>query len=574
LRCYTTTPAGGPLSRANAVERFAQSAVVLAGLRCAILARNLHIGPDGLSYLELARAYLRHDWSTAVNGYWGPLYAWLVASVLSIVRPTASQELASVRGLNFLIFLFCLYAFARFWRIVADHSRKAQDSGSVLADAYPTGWVVTGYLLFATTVPWFIEEVGPDVLVAGMVLLIAGYALELADGKRQSIACYAVFGSLLAVAFYTKAILLYFGIFTLLALAARAFRAGNYRGPLTAALLYMLVISPYVAALSRTLGYFSVGESGRLNYAWYVNGIETGDSAEGNAPFPFFPGPVILKSPRVFRLPYLPGITYAPWYDAARFDKHSRASFTIRGEIRQLATNLRSLKQDVVDLDGAFLVCLIVLISLAPRDFLRRFSNAALCIVPAVMIIGMYLLVHLVGRFVFGFSLVLWGVCFSCCRLPSRSPSPLPSDDRLVARRMLLAGILVFAAQALPGLLHYLASPSQNLIDRDAQIAGALPNYGVFPGDFVGIIGQGQGALWAHWARVSLTAELPSPDSASFWTGSHEVRQTVLDAMKQAGAKAVVWRRDSDHPCPPEWIELPKASGCMISLSSSHPGSG
>jgi len=530
------------------------------------LARNLHTGPDGLSYLELARAYLRHDWSTAVNGYWGPLYAWLAASVLSIVRPAPAQELPVVRGLNFLIFSFCLYTFARFWRIVGDYGRNAQDSGSVLADAYPIGWVVTGYLLFATAVPWFIEEVGPDVLVTSIVLLIAGYALELADGKKQGISCYAVFGLLLAAAFYTKAILLYFGILTLLALAPRAFRAGNYPGPLAAALVYVVLISPYVAALSHTLGHFSVGESGRLNYAWYVNGIETGDSAEGNAPFPFFPGPLILKSPRVFRLPCLPGITYAPWYDAARFDQQSRASFTIRGEIRQLATNLKSLKQDVVDHYGVFLVCLIILISLTPRAFLRRFSNAAVCVIPTVMIIGMYLLVHLVVRFLIGFSLVLWGVCFSCCCVPP--------DDLRVARRILLAGTVVLAAQAFPGLLHYLASPAQNLVDRDEQIARTLPNYGVLPGDFAGIIGDGQSALWAHWARVTLIAELPSADAASFWKGSQEVRQTVLDAMKQAGAKAVVWRRDSGHPCPPEWIELPQGSGCMISLSASHPGSG
>ena len=144
---------------------------VLAGLRCAILARNLPIGSDGLSYLDLARSYLRHDWSTAVNGYWGPLYALLMAAWMKVVHPTGAHEFAAVRVFNFLIFLFCFYSFMRFWRSIADWNLKESESGFPLPKAFPLGWMLLGYVLFIVHVLWHIGQVGPDILVASVVLI-------------------------------------------------------------------------------------------------------------------------------------------------------------------------------------------------------------------------------------------------------------------------------------------------------------------------------------------------------------------------------------------------------------------
>jgi hypothetical protein len=286
----------------NRIERIAQGVVILVGLLRAIASRNLPLNSDGLAYLDVARVYLRHDWSLAVNGYWGPLYSWLLAAMMRIVRPTARHEFATVRAVNFLILLLCLYAFSRFWRSVADWNRKPDNDGLPLADAYPLGWVLLGYALFLTKIHWFIDVATPDVLVGSMVLLIAARVLELDDGKPQHLADYVGLGFLLAVGFYAKAILFYFGLFVLMALMIRSFLSRYYRGPITAALVCTLLVSPYVAALTHTLGHFTVGETGRLNYAWFVDGTETGKPwVDGGAAFPFFPGPIMLNNPKVFR---------------------------------------------------------------------------------------------------------------------------------------------------------------------------------------------------------------------------------------------------------------------------------
>ncbi len=373
---HTITSKVGVLSTKR-FELLAQTGVVLAGLRCAIAGRNLAVGSDGLAYLDVARAYLRHDWSLAVNGYWGPLYPWLLAVALRILHPSDAYEFATVQAVNFLIFLLCLYAFHKFWYSVADWNRQHKGDGTSLPDAYPLGWLFLGYTLFLLKVTWFVNAVAPDVLVASVVLLIATQVLEIDRCKR--VTDYVVLGLLLALGFYAKAILFYFGFFTLLAVTIRDFR------------------------------------------------------------------------------------------------------------------------------------------------------------------------------------FVLWGITFSCVFVPVTSES--------LARRALLAGILVFAAYSLPGIVHYLFLPAENQIERDLLIAKAIAEHGIRAGDAVALIGDGQTAYWAHWARASVAAEISSLDSPVFWSASFESQWSAVRSMRALGAKAVIWRRDSDRPCPQGWTELPQNSGCIIALN-------
>jgi hypothetical protein len=170
----------------------------------------------------------------------------------------------------------------------------------------------------------------------------------------------------------------------------------------------------------------------------------------------------------------------------------------------------------------------------------------------------MYLLVHLAQRFLLGFSPVLWGTALASVLVPP--------GLQLMARRAMLAATLVFAASVMPGLLHYVVSERTESTARDLTIAQAIPQFGIAPGDRVASIGDGQEAYWAHLAKVSLIAEVWSIDSARFWSEPLALQQAALRSMADSGAKAVVWREDSDQLCPPQWLSLPEHSGCMISL--------
>ncbi|MBA3714787.1 MAG: hypothetical protein H0W76_20390, partial [Pyrinomonadaceae bacterium] len=46
------------------------------------------ISPDGISYLDMGDAYWRGDFQMAINGYWSPLYSWLLGLALLVIKPS------------------------------------------------------------------------------------------------------------------------------------------------------------------------------------------------------------------------------------------------------------------------------------------------------------------------------------------------------------------------------------------------------------------------------------------------------------------------------------------------------
>src|SRR5262249_40845346 len=66
------------------VRRLARWLTVGLCLLHAWVARHA-INPDGISYIEVARAYLRGDAAGALNFYWGPLFSWLLAGAFALV---------------------------------------------------------------------------------------------------------------------------------------------------------------------------------------------------------------------------------------------------------------------------------------------------------------------------------------------------------------------------------------------------------------------------------------------------------------------------------------------------------
>ncbi len=549
----------GFAGRRFSLERICQVIALLIGARCAFAGRRSPVLADGLAYLDLARAYARHDWHTAVNGYWGPLYAWLLAIGMRFFHPGVRTEFPEARAVNFALFAAALYTFSKFWHSVADWSRRTSHDQTTIPAANRSVWIVFGYLLFVTNFVWHVDIVNPDILVAAIVFAIAACLFQLNDRQPHGGGAYAWLGLLLAAGYFAKTIMLYFALFILGAIVVQGFRSGSLRKPLITILVFIMLVSPFVVILSRTLGRFTTGDSGRLNYAWFVNGTETkfwmADSGAGERSF--YPGPIVFDSPRVFRLPLIPGVTYAPWYDAARFDKRSHPTFDLRAQLRQLAINLRYPREYILGEGAALTVPLLILAWYTPNTSLRHFASAWFCTLPVAAVFGMYLLVHLVARFVLAFSLVLWGTAWASIFVPS--------GLQLLARRAMLAGILVSAACATPGLLHYTISERAESTSRDIAIAEAIPHYGITPGDAVASIGNDV-AYWAYLARLSVVAEVWPIDSDRFWSQPPEVQQAALRSMGDSGAKAAVWRNDVNRPCPPQWLSLPRGSGCMILL--------
>ena len=222
-------------------ERVCQVIALLMGARCAFAGRHLPVGADGLSYLDVARAYVRHDWHTALNGFWGPLYTWLLALGMGGFHPGIRTELVMVRTLNFVLFAAALCTFSRYWRAVAGWSERTSGDEISIPLASPFVWITLGYLLFIATFAWFVDLVTPDILVATIVFAIAAFLFKLNDRQQHGIAAYAWLGLLLALGYYAKVILLYFAVFVLGAMVVQGFRSGSLRRPMTAIVVFVVL---------------------------------------------------------------------------------------------------------------------------------------------------------------------------------------------------------------------------------------------------------------------------------------------------------------------------------------------
>src|SRR4051812_18999382 len=61
--------------------------LVSAGLVQAWYTRH-RIYSDGVSYLEMARYYAAGNWNAALSSYWSPLYSWILAFWILVLRPS------------------------------------------------------------------------------------------------------------------------------------------------------------------------------------------------------------------------------------------------------------------------------------------------------------------------------------------------------------------------------------------------------------------------------------------------------------------------------------------------------
>ncbi|MCU1341669.1 MAG: hypothetical protein JWN92_1092 [Candidatus Acidoferrum typicum] len=210
---------------------------------------------DGISYLDLGHAYLIHDWNTAINGYWSPLYGVLLAVAIRLCNASLYWESTIVHAVNFLIFVASMAAFEFFLDELC-RSQRSPGQGNASLQPVPV-WAMRafGYSLFLYAgLVWIsIWTVTPDQCVAVVMYLVAGLLLRM---QRVSAGwtSYLLLGILLGVGYLTKAALFPLGI---VSLAATLFLGSDYRfrrrlpRAIVTAVAFAIVASPLVIVLSR-----------------------------------------------------------------------------------------------------------------------------------------------------------------------------------------------------------------------------------------------------------------------------------------------------------------------------------
>lgn len=497
--------------------------------------------PDGVSYMDMGDLYWRGNWHAALNSYWSPLYGWLTGLTLRLTKPAMQWEYPAIHLMNFAIFLATLICFEFFWReLLAAQGKDIRPAASLLYK-----WTL-GYLLFICMYLGSreLEGVGPDMLVAALVYLALGMMLRFSSGRAGTLSA-ALLGAVLGIGYLAKAAMLPFGVVVLITLILVVRTRANAMKLAAVALLSFLVIStPYIAALSWNYHRLTFGDSGKLNYAWSVNRptpmhLHWQGDGKGTAP-PLHTTRKILNYPEVFEFATPIAGTYPVWYDP--FYWWAGVDTTLH-PVRQIAAfshNLGRIANYLLRDLGALTTVALMTFFLGDRirDSSRNLIKFWPILIPVTAVFLMYAAVVWMPRYTTGVMLAGFGALIV-------STSIAEEKKQIVVLRAssLLLGVAV--------TVMVLQSMYQNRHDSEhwkqqVEVAEQLRATGIEPGEHMAIIGMGQDESdWARLDRAQIVAEVTrTPETgdsiAAFWNGSPEVQATVLKALKSTGAIAVV----------------------------------
>jgi len=501
---------------------------------------------DGLAYLDIADAYLKRDWASALNAYWSPLYSWLLALALAVARPSRYWEFAVAHAVNFVIYIGAAASFEFMLAQLMLCRRKAGNSNGV--HTLLPEWVLAGfcYLVFLWSSLQLIslKLVSPDMCVAAVAYLAVGILFRTRT-RPVSLPWSALLGLVLGVGYLAKTVMLplAFG-FLAVALTGPDRLQKRILGSVVALVTLCLVALPFATAISRAKGRLTFGESGRLNYIWFVNG----DYARYG---PIHHPRELLSGMGVFHFAGPVAGTQPSGYDPSYWMEGLRPRVNAKQQLSRLIWSINDCwAMFVLEPFGVCLLtclCIFLLGGNLPLQALRRDVRLYLpLIVPGALGLLAYALVLVEIRYVAPFAVLVAVSLFSCVRVQSDERRHLPAA-------VLAAAAVILAASLQPvNVLRTAWSVVRVHIPQhlEWETARLLLRSGVRQGDQVGIIARR--AYWARIAGVRVATEM-RPDSQleqghrrydnhiwRFWMADRKTRQRVLDAMAGVGVAAVV----------------------------------
>ena len=515
-----------------------------------IWAHRLDVNPDGISYIEMAWSGVLHGWSGFLNGYWSPLYPFLLSLGFRAARPGSTWEAPVVHLVNFAIYLAAAACFEYFllellrWR----ERSHAQSSRNGLAPLPPQVIWFWGAVFFLWASQLWLSPVlmSPDLAVAALAWLATALLLRI---RRTGGGWfdYLFLGAVLGIGYLAKAFMLPMaGVFVVCALLASAVPLSRSLPRVVATgLVCMLIGLPYVLGLSRAKGRWTAGDAGALNYAVYVDPFPGLYALGGTAGVIAHPYRKLLDRPPLYEFGTPVKGSYPPAFDPSYWYTGVHPYFWLRGELRILAQSL-GFSLQMFSRSGALYAAFLVLFLLLRRTGSWGGAGAHpwAVFLPSYAAIALYAIVRIDPRYVGGFVLMLLMTLLASVR-PSKAriESYLPFVS--VAMVLLAGGIVLWSAgRNVAAILSSRPSPQ-------FQVARALETMNLASGDgypdltsdsqhrtCAATIGAGVGSYWAHLAGVRIIADTPDP--AGFWRSDAGTQNVVMGKLAGAGVRFVV----------------------------------
>lgn len=501
-------------------------AVALAVGLVQVWANRFYMAIDGVSYLDMGDAYLRGDWHTALNGYWHPLYSWITAIGLRVLHPSSFWQYPAVQLIDFCDYALAVVAFEFFLRALM---RKLD-----VRDDVPFRLIAYGVFIWTSLELIRVWMVSPDMLVAASVYAAFGILLR-APSKWTAPALAAV----LAAGFYAKSVMFPISLMVLIV----AWVILPRRKALAASVAFVFLVAPLIFMLLRITGHLTIGDDGRLNYSWYIDGVESRfwQGGPARAGYPVHPSRVILDSPRVYEFGGVFPVTYPIWYDESYWYRGLHVWLAPRVLPHKFLLNAIGVAGLLGLQGGGFLAGWIVCLLLSKDKSIRDKLIATWPVWTVCLgALFLYCAVHAEPRHLGAFAAALFVVLFAAVRI---------SDGRLAGSIALLglvsaacfAGVTTVKGEH---LLPWAHTP-QNI---PWEVDTGLQRFGLHSGDKVASISFGgpNNLFWARLANAHIVADFDW--YTNFWQLTSPDQQHVLAALASSGAKMAVSSTPPPNP--------------------------
>ena len=508
---------------------------------------RLLVDHDGVAYLDVAENYARGAWSSAINGYYSPLYSWLLALVL-LFKASRSWESTLLHLVNFAGYLGAYASFEFFLRELIRKEKSSLHTEESETGLSESAWHTLGLGIFLYSTLFMANISGssgqgdgstPDIFVLLVVFLAAGLLMRMQSGDA-GLWSYAGFGVALGFGYLAKAAMLPISlVFLAVAGLISLKRTKVALAFIVAPICFTLIAGTWIAALSHATGRYTFGDAGTLNFRWEVadraNPAEWGGQTQESENLVHPPRRLWINPPVYEFAAPVPG-TFPLWYGSSYWLEGSKFHFSKAGQIRVLHegyNNYRAMLDNQKEYLG--LLFLLIIVQGAIIGYFKSFLRRWVLWFPATAACGLYLLVRVEPRYVAAFLVMLWMSLFAAVKSPKND---------LIQR---LAGWAVLAAVLTTGvnLLHDgfadFHSILRNAPGEQFQIAEGLRNMKIVEGQSLATIGIPHDSYyWARLAGVRVISEIPTPNVNQYWFASPDTQEKVRSAFAQAGAVAIV----------------------------------
>lgn len=500
---------------------------------------------DGVCYLDMAEYAAKGDLKQLVNGHWSPLYPTIITAAVAVFQPSPEWKFPLVQSVNFLCLLFAIFALELFVKQLT----KSVD------DALRSTFHVIVYLLFlwGTFKMITVRTTSPDLLMSGFVYLATAQILRLKRGSAKTKHALLL-GLVLGLGYLAKAVMFPLSfVFIAVAFFVVGDSKARFKVVSIALLMFLMVASPYIYALSSSMGKLTYSEVWKVAYTAMVNGERWGFH-EGSR----LNNTVARVSDdiSVYSFGLNPTGTYPIMYDSSFWTHGNEIRYSFKNQLKRLFKSLMFYYNVFFNTYIVFSVCLLLLIlmSVEIRGFFRGvLSQWDVMFVPAFAM-AMYSFVYIEKRMVGVFITIMLVSLFYSIGVPFLNKN---RSVVLVMAVITMLKLFVFTVN------DYVVGSGKS--SAQSELSGSLISAGVREGSSIGTVGLPRSTDWAKQAGVNILAFTLERDS--FTMAEEDVRMRTLNAFKNKGCNYVIAEHFGRINGAEGWEQLGETEYYIIDLS-------